>query len=168
MKRVICVALAVLTCVLSLAQTDNSKLNAQLDEMKKYFLAGDYENFADYTYPKIIEMMGGKSKMVSATRQAMDRMQNEGFTFVDLIFKNPTGYLKKDGELQCSLTQQLTMNTPKGKIQSEYTLLAISGDQGQNWTFIDTSGKEKATMLHYFPNLHQDIVVKPKKQQFLD
>ncbi|MEM9075970.1 MAG: hypothetical protein AAGC43_02980 [Bacteroidota bacterium] len=168
MKKVLCAVFVVLTCSLALAQTDDSRLNAQLGEMKKYFLAGDYENFANYTYPKVIEMMGGKARMVSATQQAMERMQSEGFTFVDLIFKDPTGYLEKDGELQSSLTQQLTMNTPKGKIQSEYTLLAISSDKGQNWTFIDTSGKEKATMLRYFPNLHQDIVVKQKKQQFLD
>ncbi|MFH6601990.1 hypothetical protein ACEZ3G_00765 [Maribacter algicola] len=149
----------------SFSQTENKNLNEQLGEMKKYFLAGDYDNFAEYTYPKVIEMMGGRSNMVNATKQAMDKMKNDGFTFKDLSFKDPSSFLKKDGELQCTLTQQLTMNTPQGKIESEYTLIALSSDDGLNWTFIDTSGKDKQTMLKYFPNLHKEIIIKPRKQK---
>ncbi|MDT0622942.1 hypothetical protein [Croceitalea vernalis] len=136
--------------------------------MKKFFLAQDYENFANYTYPKVIEMMGGKSNMVKATKQGMNKMKNDGFSFTDLNFKSPSGFLKKDGELQCSLTQIIVMNTPQGKIESEYTLIGISRDNGQNWTFIDTSGKSKETMLKYFPNLHNDIIIKPKKQKLIE
>ncbi|MEX0314298.1 MAG: hypothetical protein AB3N18_08985, partial [Allomuricauda sp.] len=77
-------------------------------------------------------------------------------------------FLKKGNELQCSLTQIIVMQTPRGKIESEYTLIGISKDNGQNWTFIDTSGKDKETMLKYFPNLHNDIVIKPKKQKLIE
>lgn len=150
------------------AQTKNNNLNSQLGEMKKFFLAGDYENFADYTYPKVIEMMGGKSNMVKATEQVMDKMKNDGFLFTDLNFKNPSEFLKKGNELQCSLTQIIVMKTPRGKMESEYTLIGISSDSGQNWTFIDTSGKDKETMLKYFPNLHSEIVIKSKKQKLID
>ena len=83
-------------------------------------------------------------------------------------FKNPSEYLNKGNELQCSLTQVIVMKTPRGKIESEYTLIGISNDDGKNWTFIDTSGKDKETMLKYFPNLHDDIIIKPKKQKLID
>ncbi len=153
---------------LSFAQTENEKLNSQLEEMKKFFLAGDYESFANYTYPKVIEMMGGKSNMVQATKQGMNKMKNDGFSFTDLNFKSPSEFLKKGNELQCSLTQVIVMETPRGKIESEYTLIGISNDNGQNWTFIDTSGKDKETMLKYFPNLHNEIIIKPKKQKLIE
>ena len=150
------------------AQTSNKNLNSQLQKMKTYLLAGDYENFADYTYPKVVEMMGGKSNMVSATKQAFQQMNNDGFFFTDVTFKDSSDFLKKNGELQCALTQVIRMKTPEGKIESEYSLLAISSDSGSNRTFIDTSGKDKETMLKYFPNLHSDISIKPKKQKFVE
>jgi hypothetical protein len=155
----------ILASSLSFSQTENKNLNSQLGERKKFLLAEDYVNFANYTYPKIIEMMGGKSNMVKATKQGMNKMKNDGFIFTDLSFKNPSELLTKDGELQYSLTQQIIMKTPRGKIESEYTLIAISVDNGLNWKFIDTSGKDKETMIKYFPNLHDEIIIKPKKQK---
>ena len=168
MKKIFWSIIVIFSSTLSFAQTENENLNLQLAEMKKFFLAEDYDNFADYTYPKIIEMMGGKSNMLNATKQGMNKMKNDGFTFTDLTFKNPSEFLAKDGELQCSLTQQIIMQTPRGKIESEYTLIALSSDNGLNWTFIDTSGKDKETMMKYFPNLHDEIIIKQKIQKLIN
>lgn len=168
MNRKIWFLIIIINSTLGFAQTENKNLNAQLGEMKKFFLAGDFENFANYTYPKIIEMMGGKSNMIKVTKEGMTKMKNDGFSFTGLNFKNPSEFLKKENELQCSLTQVIVMKTPRGKIESEYTLIGISSDDGQNWTFIDTSGKDKETMLKYFPNLHNKIIIKPKKQKVIE
>ena len=151
MNKKIWILILIINSTFGFAQTENKNLNSQLGEMKDYFLAGDYENFVNYTYPKLIEMMGGKSNMVKATEQGMEKMKTNGFLFIDISFKNPSKFLKKDYELQCSFTQVIVMRTPNGKIESEYTLIGISNDNGQNWTFIDTSGKDKETMLKYFP-----------------
>ena len=168
MNKNICIIILIFICSFSFAQTENENLNSQLGEMKELFLAENYEDYANYAYPKIIEMMGGKSNMVKGTKQLIDKMKNEGFSFIDVNFKNPTGFLKKEEELQFSLTQVIEMKTPKGKIESEYTLIGISIDNGLNWTFIDTSGQDKETMLNYFPNLHSEIVIKPKKQKLIE
>jgi len=106
--------------------------------------------------------------MVKATEQGMNKMKNDGFSFTDVNFKNPSEFLKNGNELQCSLTQIIVMKTPRGKIESEYTLIGISKDNGENWTFIDTSGKDKETMLKYFPNLHIEILIKPKKEKLIE
>lgn len=156
------------TTAIFYGQTDNNKLNQQLLEMKKYFLAEDFESFANYTYPKILEMMGGKANMVTATKQAMEQMKSQGFEVVGLRFKDGSKALKQGGELQYSLVQTLTMETPKGKVESEYTLIAISSDGGDHWTFMDTSNKPKATMLQYFPNLHPDVDIKPTTQKMVE
>lgn len=152
----------------AVAQSSNPNLNAQLEQMKTYFLAEDFDNFANYTYPKILELMGGKTNLVQASQQSMQQMKSEGFEVLDLQFKDASGFLEKAGEKQCTVTQQITMKTPQGTVQSEYSLIGISSDNGANWTFMDTSGKSKATMLQYFPNLHPDLEIKPKTQQFLD
>ncbi len=168
MNKKIRILIIVLFPILGLAQTENKNLNSQLSKMKKFFIAEDYESFSKYTYPKVIEMMGGKSNMINATKQAMNSMKNEGFIVMEIKHKHPSEFLKKGKELQCTITQVFIMKTPQGKIESQYSLIGISSDNGQNWSFIDTSGKDKATMLKYFPNLHKDIIIKPKKQKLIN
>ena len=166
-KSIFILCLSLIT-TFSFAQTSNDNLNASLEQMKSYFLAEDYGSFANYTYPKLIEMAGGKTNMVNATEQAMSAMKNQGFSFLELDFIEPSAFFNTEDETQCTLRQVITMNTPQGKVRSEYTIIAISGDEGENWTFLDTSGKDKATMTQYFPNLHADLPILPKKQEFID
>ena len=95
-------------------------------------------------------MVGGKENMRIATESGINSMKAGGLSIIDLRFKNPNKFLKKGDELQCSLTQVTVMQTPDGKIEEEYALIAISDDKGENWTFINTDGKDKETVLQSF------------------
>jgi hypothetical protein len=152
-------------CSFAFGQIEDKNLNAQLHEMRGYFLSEDLDSYCNYVYPKVIEIMGGKANLIKATRGMLHNMKKDGFTITNLSFKNPSAFLKKGDELQCTVTQIIVMDTPEGKIESEYTLIGISTDNGKKWKFIDTSGKDKATMQNYFPNLHDELVIKPKKQR---
>jgi hypothetical protein len=152
----------------ALGQSSNENLNRQVQEMKKLFLAEDYRTFSNYTYPKVIEMFGGKEEMIQATKNGIDQMKKEGYQIVDITYKDASKLLTQDQELQCSLTQELLMQMPQGKLLAEYTLIAISADKGKNWKFLDTSGKSKEVMIKYFPNLHPDLVIKPKSHTYLE
>ena len=147
-----------------LAQTANANLNLQLKTMKDLLFAENYEEFTTYVYPKVYQMMGGKDKMIEATKFALRKMKNDGFNFLDIQFSEPSKFIKKGNETQFTITQNLLMQTPKGKILGSYTLIGISNDNGKNWKFIDTSGKSKAIMLKYFPNLSPDLIIKDKTQ----
>jgi len=168
MKNILIGVIVLLSTVIIHGQTSNDLLNSQLNEMRELFLAEDYEAFSNYTYPKVIEMMGGKESMIQATRNSINQMKNEGYQIIDIKYKEASDFLKQDDELQCSLTQELTMQLPQGKILAEYTLIAISNDDGQNWKFLDTSGKSKETMFKYFPNLNPEIIIKQKTQKFVE
>ena len=158
----------IITSTLTSAQTENENLNSQLGEMKKSLLEGDYENYTNYVYPKLIELVGGKENMRIATESGINSMKAGGLSIIDLRFKDANKFLKKGEELQCSLTQVTVMQTPDGKIEEEYALIAISDDKGDNWTFINTDGKDKETVLKAFPNLHSDIVIKQSKQKKIE
>lgn len=158
-------------CLLSLsleAQTENENLNNQLNTMRTSFLDKDYSVVADYTYPKVIEMMGGKSAMIEATTNSMEQMESQGFTFLDISFKDASQFYEHNGDTQCTLIQVLVMETPNGKVQSESTMLAISEDEGKNWVFLDSSGMPKATLKGFYSNLHPDLEIKPSKKKVLD
>lgn len=152
----------------SYSQTSNENLNSQLQLMKKYFLVEDYAKFANFTNPKIIEMFGGKAKMNETTKNLMLKMKDEGFSFIDINFKDPSKFIKKGNEIQFTITQQLLMNTPNGKLVGNSTLIGISKDNGKNWTFIDSAGKSKEAIRKIFPNMSPNLVLIPKKQEMVE
>lgn len=113
-------------------------------------------------------MVGGKEKLVQVTEAAMGQVEKGGFSFLDVKFTNPSKFIKKGNEMQFTITQEILMNTPKGKVLGGTTLVGISNDNGKNWKFIDASGKSKELMNKYFPNLSSEIVIKPKYQKSVE
>jgi len=150
------------------AQTDNINLNNQLKAMSSAFLEDDYSIVADYTYPKILEMMGGKEAMIETTKESISKMKSQGFSFLDISFKDPSTFFEQNGDTQCAITQVLVMETPNGKVQSESTIIAISEDEGENWVFLDSSGMPKASLQNFYTNLHPDIEVKASQKKNLE
>lgn len=170
MKKTVILILFIFTSLLNTfkAQTNNQNLNSQLQLMRKYFLEENYKEFANFVHPEVSKMIGGKTAMIKTTQNSISKMKNDGFSFIDLKFKNPSKFLKKGNETQFTITQEILMKTPKGKILSEYTLIGISDDNEKNWKFIDTSGKSKETMRKYLPFLRKDLIIKPKTQKFIN
>ena len=160
MNKIILFLNLMITSTFSFAQTESENLNVQIKEMKGYLLDGDYENYANYMYPKVLEIMGGKKNMVVVTENGINNMKAGGLSILNLRYKNSSKFFKKENELQCSLTQVTVMQTPNGKMEKENAFIAISNDNGENWTFINTDNKDKETVLETFSNLHSDVFVK--------
>lgn len=153
---------------LSYSQTSNENLNSQLQLVRKYFLAEDYAKFANFTHPKLIEIFGGKAKMIETTKTLMSKMKDEGYTFLDITFKNPSKFIKKGNETQFTIIEQILMNTPKGKLLGSSTLIGASCDNGKNWKFIDSSGKPKELIKKYFPDLSLNLEILPATQEMVN
>jgi len=62
---------------------DYSKtIKEQAEMMGQLLLKKDFISFSKYTYPKILEMMGGKQKMVEVLDKGLKEMQSEGVAFL--------------------------------------------------------------------------------------
>ncbi len=150
------------------AQTDNENLNTQLENMKSAFMEKDFALVADYTYPKVLEMMGGKEKMVEVVSASVAKMESQNFFFKSIAYKNSSDLMERNGDLQCAITQVMVMDTPDGKVQNETALIAISQDNGKNWVFLDTSGMSRTSVESFYTNLHPDLNLETAGQKKLD
>jgi hypothetical protein len=150
------------------AQTSNNNLNSQLQLMKKYFLERNFAEYSNFVYPKVIEIYGGKEKMILLSQTSIKKMEAQGYSILDISFKDPSKFITEGNETQFSITQELTIQSPKGKMVSEFTLIGISIDNGENWKFIDTAGRTKDKIIQKFPNLNAEIIINPIQQKFID
>ncbi|SFH20626.1 hypothetical protein [Pedobacter insulae] len=142
----------------------STTIKEQAGIMGHLLLKKDFNSFCRYTYPSIIDMMGGKQKMVEIMEKGSIAMQSEGTTFVDVTFGDPSKIIAVGNELQFTVPQTIEMKVPNGRLTTQSTLIAISINKGKNWYFVDTSGKDISSMKKVLPNLSGDLKI-PKMTQ---
>jgi len=161
--------LVILLFFISLAtysQTEQDKkilqnLKAQADSMGQAFIAGNFKAFAGYTYPLILKTMGGPEKMIAVLTKSINDMKADGMSFRSVTFGEPSKIEKSGKELQATVPQHIEIGLSQGRLVTNSTLIAFSTDNGLNWTFVDTSNKDTATLRKVLPNLSPAITIPP-------
>lgn len=168
MKQIATIFLFLFFCSSFNGQTNvedySSKIKRQAKKMGKLLLKGNFASFSNYTYPAIVEKMGGKEKMVEILKKGTMKMKSEGTAFLKVSFGEPSKIISIENELQCTMPQSIEMKVPNGKLISNSTLIAISLDNGKKWYFVDTSGKDIQTMKKLLPNLSSELIIPNKSQ----
>lgn len=131
--------------------------------MRQAFMDKKYDVFSNYVHEGTIKMLGGKKKMIDVSVAAMDTMNKQGYHFKKVDFSDVSDIITVKNEQQAVVHQKIQMDTPKGNINADYYMIAVSGNNGKNWKFIDTSGKDIQTMRKYFPNLSSKLIIPKKK-----
>ena len=150
------------------AQTiDQNKLSTalmqQATKMGSAFVSGDYKTFAKYTYPLVLKSMGGATRMADVLTKTTNDMKLQGMSFSNITFDAPSKIVKSGKELQATIAQHTEIKLSQGRLISTSTLIAVSSDNGINWTFIDTSNKDMATLRKALPNLSPAINIPPQQ-----
>ncbi|MCW3084203.1 MAG: hypothetical protein JWP12_1569 [Bacteroidetes bacterium] len=134
-------------------------IKAQSELMKQALLKSDFKAFIKFSYPKVVEMMGGDAKMIEALETSSKDMAAGGTVFNNVTLGEPSKTVKSGTELQCTIPQTIDMSVTGGKLTVKSTLIAISGDEGKTWSFLDTSGKDLRAMQFILPNLSAELVI---------
>ena len=100
--------------------------------------------------------------MIEVLKRTTNEMKAKGMSFSSITFDEPSKVVKSGKELQATIIQHTEIRLQNGRLVSTSTLIAISKDEGVNWTFIDTSNKDIATMRKALPNLSPSIVIPPQ------
>ena len=144
-------------------EIDTNILKTQATEMAESFMKEDYATLAKYTYPKIVELMGGKDNMIAILKKGVEDMQKKGVTFKS-VSVTPTSLKAKAGkEIHTIVAQTIVMGVPGGTLTSNSYLLAITADNGKTWRFVDTAQMTDMDKIKsVFPNYNPDLKI-PKK-----
>jgi hypothetical protein len=148
----------------SFGQADPQKIKTQAELTAQALLKGDYETFIEFTYPKVIEMLGGKEKMMAMLKNGTMEMEQQGIGFESVTIGTPSASVQAGEEIHCLVPQTIIMKIPNGKIKTETFLLAISPDNGGRWFFIDTSNLKMENVTKVLPNYNTDLIIPTKKQ----
>ena len=172
-KKIYFVVTIILLSLISCAQvkqeeikTEDPKLKeikARAEESMNSFASGDYQKVADLTYPKVVEMMGGREKMISSVEQQMKAMKAQGAEFISASVGVPQEVVASDSQLFALVPYTLKLKLPKGVATQQSYLLAISNKDDVKWTFIDVTDFDEPLLKTVVPGVIGKLTF-PKKQ----
>ena len=129
--------------------------------MAQSLIKADYKTFCHFAYPKLLAMVGGESKMTQMVKESMDKVGSQGIKITEFTYEEPGKAFNVGKVWQSTIVQHTAMTIPNGKVMTTSMLVAFSSDNGQNWTFIDTSNKTDADVRKLVPDLSSSIVIPP-------
>ena len=131
-------------------KTDYPNLKTQADAMGRAFSTNDFDKFADFMYPKLVEMSGGRDKFIASLSASMKQAKSTGFELVGYEVGEPTQITEIDNQIFSVLPTKTTMKFPQKTMTDQGSILAVSEDKGNNWKFVRVKTKESIRPL--FPN----------------
>ena len=165
MKKRLITAVFLLVGVFTFAQNDHSEnIKRDGNKMIDFMLKKDYESLSQYTYPVIIEWMGGKEKMINSISNEMQRIEDQGVVFLELSIGEPQKEYFAGKEIHCLVPQKIILKNKDGKIISRSHLLAVSVDLGNNWYFVDTTQLTTENVTLLFPKFNTDLKIPLKTE----
>jgi Caspase domain len=107
------------------------------EELTFATVAGNFAVVIDMTYPKILELMGGREKAISLVETQMKAMKEQGATILDFKLGVPSEFKTGGSDLFTVIPTTVIVKIPAGKLTGKSFLVGISSDQGKTWSFAD-------------------------------
>jgi len=143
-------------------KSDYPSLKIQASEVGKATIDGDFNRVIDYTYPKVVEMGGGREKMLAFIKKDSVQNKADGVAYLSVEIGEPSQIEKIESQIFAVLPMKLTMKSQDGKFIGESALVGISDDGGKNWKFISSIKQERFNKM--FPNTGGKILMPEDKQ----
>lgn len=138
------------------------KITGSGNAMATSIMNKDYAALIQYTYPKIIELMGGEENLISTVSQGMRTMEEGGIKFSEIRIGTPGKIFKAGEELHCLVPQKITLTNHEGKVKASSYLLAISTNKGESWYFLDTAQLNEQNATEIFPDFNGNLKIPAK------
>jgi hypothetical protein len=149
-KSIVAIVLALASITTIFAKSIKDEIRSKAIETSTAMINGKYGTVADLTYPKLVELLGGREKIISM----MEEGSAVGVKFVSVEVGQPTEPRRNGDKLFSVVPTHTTLQGIKQIIQESY-LLAISTDNGASWTFLEGAGitpKRLSTFLLELPS----------------
>jgi hypothetical protein len=151
----------VLVPALMHAQGDDVKtqsLKKQAEVVAKAMVDNDHQKLVELTHPRVVELIGGKKKMVQLLENISKDIEARWPTRKVKV-QEATGILSEKDESFGIVTYTLEMRGKGARITGNAFLIGVSSDGGKNWSFIDAAGKSLAEVKKLLPNFPKGLTL---------
>jgi len=126
-------------------------IKAEAENSSRAFMNGDAGRMVDLTYPKLIELGGGREKVLAAVEEQLKEMRDSETKVIAHTVGEPEPSVRAGAKLVAIVPTALKMETEGFIIEQRSFWLAVSTDEGKSWRFIDGSSLDADTFKLLLP-----------------
>jgi hypothetical protein len=134
-------------------------LQAQAKEFGDAFVRKDFERLTELTYPKSIEIGGGKESLISEVTGTARQLQAEGIEMLSWTPTDVTQLLRDSGSLYAVVPMTARIKVHEDLFDWYLCQVGISSDQGQHWTFVPA----RSRLRDMFPQVVDKLNLCPER-----
>lgn len=161
--------IAVVVCAqVARADPQRERIRMLAGENSAALTSGNYARLVDLTYPKLVEMVGGRDKMIEILRRTSEDMKARDSAILGAEVGEPNEVVTVGDKKFAIVPMTVRVRVPDGTLRSKGFLVAVSEDRGKTWTFIDGAGlepgKEKEKLAQVLPDFPPELSLPAREQ----
>ena len=161
--------LGLIQCGIPMNTSSNNHLITLEQHIQKMEMAinnVDINTVAGLTYSKMVEELGGRSKMVEDSRKSRENLTKEGIKLGETSLGKAFNVIQKSLNYYAWVPFSTILITPQGTMKWDNHLLAVSEDMGRSWTFMNRELMDQNKFYSWFPLGPENYVFPPKKEPY--
>lgn len=151
----------------AIAVEQTQRIRELAEENSAALAAGNYGRVADLTYPKVVEMAGGREKVIDALRNGSAGIKAHGSAILPSEVNEPNEIVTVADKEFAIVPYTMRMKGANKTVQAKCFLIAISSDDGRTWTFID-GGPTKQQLSELVPDFPPKLSLPTCEQPVLE
>jgi hypothetical protein len=134
---------------------EKGRVKKAAQQMADAYREGDFEKFADATYPGLVKRLGGRKKMVAKLKEMAAEMKSKQINLKSYKVNDPIQLAGTGDSRFAIVPYTMVMTSPMAKYTLKGFLVGASRDGGKSWTFIegkDTTAEGVRKTIPDFPD----------------
>lgn len=137
------------------AKADLDEVTQKAQTMSKAMVKMDWEQYADYVAPIVVESLGGRAEFIKKMNKNTEQMTHEGSHIDDVEVSKPQRILGSGANLQAIVPMMITIRVPEGILKRKSFLVANSINSGDTWSFFDGAAIDQKNVSKLVPNVSE-------------
>jgi len=129
---------------------------------------GDMSTVLDFTFPGVLELMGGKEAALTTVNEAMAGMKQGGMSFQSSEVTGLVGFAQEEDEYRCIIENKVVIDSPEQQIKSTSYMLGIYSQEAKQWYFMEAAQlKNEALREMVIPGFKTSLVIPDDVREFV-
>jgi len=164
MQKIYLLILSIVLLQFSLrAQEKNNIILKRAGECAEAVVSGNYGRYVELTYPKVVELAGGKEMMIINLEKGRSDMIAEGYNLLSATVDTAKDVIIIDAQRFVVVPYVLKIKAPNGYLLLDTFMLGVASVNDENWTFVFGAGLDESQFKLFFPSAVGKIDLPPRK-----
>jgi hypothetical protein len=111
-------------------------LTVQADQFNQASLTADDDRLVELTYPKLIELMGGREEFLANADAIRAEMESQQLRVLSATAEDPRDIFEVNNQIYAIVPVRMRMRAPEGVLVGRSFMVGVSEDRGANWKFV--------------------------------